>query len=346
MNYKIVNISEVDHWKSYLHKAGASDFYHSWHYHSTIKEGEPFLFIYEVEDLFIALPLIQRKINDSEFYDVTSAYGYLGPVTNLIAEKFDQDFLLAFKEAFLSFMRKEKIVCAFSRLHPLMVHQGSILENIGGLHPNGSTVNIDLHHPIEEQTKNYRKSFRNSINSLIERAPKIQPVVTDLELETFVSIYSENMNRIGATDYYHFDLQYFRDLIGNNEFFSMPLIMYIDEIAIAAGFFVYTNNIIQVHLLATRTEYLNLSPTKLLIHEVSKIGRDHGMRHLHLGGGVGGSDDSLFFWKSGFSNEYLPFLTWRYIDDQQVYDQLTAKIGPKEDLVGDFFPAYRAFEKM
>ncbi|RZK24372.1 MAG: GNAT family N-acetyltransferase [Flavobacterium sp.] len=345
MNYTIVNVEDANAWKGYVQRAHLSDFYHSWHYHSTIKDGDPFLFIYESGDIFIAIPLIKRKINDSEYYDLTSAYGYLGPITNLNVEKFDEDFLTAFKEAFLSFMRNEKIICAFSRLHPLMEHQVSILENIGGIYPNGSTVNIDLQRPIEEQIKNYRKTFRNSINSLIESSPNVKAVVTDLELELFVSIYTENMNRIGATDYYHFDLQYFRDLIGTNEFFAMPLIMYLNDIAIAAGFFVYTHDIIQVHLLATRTAYLHLSPTKLLVHEASKIGRDHGMKHLHLGGGLGGSDDSLFFWKSGFSNQYLPFMTWRYIDNQQVYDQLTANVCSKEGVVNDFFPAYRMPEK-
>lgn len=342
MNYIIITVEERDKWKSYIKRARFSDFYHSWHYHAKLENGEPFLFVYEKEEIFIAIPLIKRKIADSGYSDLTSAYGYIGPVTN--SQNLSDEFLSAFKAAFLSFLDQEKIVCVFSRLHPLM-DQVRILENIGGLYANGHTVYMDLDRTIEEQTRHYRKSVKNSINALICNAPVVSAVVTDAELSTFVSIYSENMKRIGADEYYQFDQQYFQDLIGTDEFFSMPLLMYIDDVAIAAGFFVYTRDIVQVHLLATRTDYLHLSPTKFLIHEASKIGREHRMKYLHLGGGVGGREDSLFFWKSGFSDQQLSFMTWRYIHDQSVYDQLTAKLPHGEASSKDFFPAYRALEK-
>ncbi len=344
MNYTIIKIEEGDKWRDYVQKAKYYDFYHSWYYHHNIKNGEAFLFVYEKEAAFIAIPLIKRAINGSDCFDLTSAYGYLGPITNLDVEELSREFLLAFRAAFLDFMAEEKIVCAFSRLHPLL-HQVALLDDIGGVYENGSTVYIDLESSIEQQTRHYRKSVKNSIHALAESSPSVKVVETAAELETFVSIYTENMKRIGAHDYYHFDLQYFKELIGAEEFLSLPLMLYLDGVAIAAGFFVYTNDIIQVHLLATKTEFLHLSPTKLLIHEASRIGRERGMRYLHLGGGVGGKNDSLFFWKSGFSDRLLSFRTWRYINNQAEYDRLKAKVVLHEPKDNDFFPAYRALEK-
>lgn len=343
MNYKVIKIEDGDKWRNYVQKAKYYDFYHSWHYHRNIKNGEALLFVYEKDSAFVALPLIKRSINKSECFDLTSAYGYLGPITNLSAELLGRDFLLSFREAFLDFMAAEKIVCAFSRLHPLLP-QVELLDDIGGVYENGSTVYIDLESSIEQQTRHYRKSVKNSIHALAEYSPVVKAVETAAELETFVSIYTENMNRIGANDYYHFNLQYFKDLIAAKEFLSAPLMLYLDGMAIAAGFFVYTNDIIQVHLLATKTEFLHLSPTKLLIHEASRIGRGRGMKYLHLGGGVGGKNDSLFFWKSGFSDRLLSFRTWRYINNQAEYDRLKALMVSDESKNSDFFPAYRASE--
>jgi len=122
------------------------------------------------------------------------------------------------------------------------------------------------------------------------------------------------------------------------------LLIYLDDEPIAGGVFTYTNNIIQVHLLATKAEFLHDSPTKTLIDEVSIIGRKMGMKYLHLGGGFGGKNDSLFYWKSGFSSTYLTFQTWRLINNmiaynQLVYDNAIPKNG--SDSKVDYFPLYR-----
>lgn len=345
MNYTIISIQEKKKWKDYIRRALYFDFYHSWHYHSAISDGEPLLFVYESAADFIAIPLIKRVIKGSDHFDLTSAYGYVGPVTNRLVEELEDGFLQDFSAAFKAYMSDEKIVSVFSRLHPLM-GQNRILKLIGGVCETGATVYIDLKRPIEQQTAGYRKSVRNSIHSLVaaDPLPTVREVKTENDLKTFASIYRENMLRIGASEYYQFDEEYFRDLMGTNEFFPMPLIMFKQDVAIAAGFFVFTNDIIQVHLLATRTDYLHLSPTKLLVHQASQIGREHKMRYLHLGGGVGGKNDSLYFWKTGFSDTSLDFHTWQFINDQKEYDQLVDASFAGSPTKSDFFPKYRATE--
>lgn len=342
MGYIVVTIQERDKWMSYVKKALIYDFYHSWQYHSKIKVGEAFLFVYEEGDNSVIIPFVKRAIVDSDFFDLTSAYGYVGPIANVPIPEMGKAFLVRFKQAFLRYLKQEKIVCVFSRLHPI-IEQSRLLENIGGLYENGATVYIDLFATAEDQKSHYRKSVKNSINALIAKNPEVREVKSDDDIKTFAMIYAENMRRLNANEYYNFDEEYFRDLIGAEEFCSKPLILCLNNEAIAAGFFVYTNDIIEVHLLATKTNYLHLSPTKLLIHEASVMGKSLGMKYLHLGGGVGGREDSLFFWKSGFSDKSFKFQTWRYISNRKAYDQLAQQANGK-NYQKDFFPSYRSLE--
>jgi hypothetical protein len=65
---------------------------------------------------------------------------------------------------------------------------------------------------------------------------------------------------------------------------------------------------------------------------------------LHLGGGRGGAEDSLFRFKAGFSDRRHAFATWRWVVRPEAYERLCAArraAGGPEPPAG-FFPAYRA----
>ena len=86
------------------------------------------------------------------------------------------------------------------------------------------------------------------------------------------------------------------------------------------------------------------NPIKLLFHQAAEWFKRRGNRWMHLGGGVGGGQDSLFHFKLGFSPQTFPFRTWRLVLDAAAYDELLTRAGraPGSGLVaGSFFPAYR-----
>src|SRR5215204_4411370 len=69
-----------------------------------------------------------------------------------------------------------------------------------------------------------------------------------------------------------------------------------------------------------------------------------GARVFHLGGGVGGREDSLFQYKAGFSDRRHEFTTWQWIVDEITYDRLCrerdGQAGSRE-VDSAYFPAYR-----
>ena len=71
---------------------------------------------------------------------------------------------------------------------------------------------------------------------------------------------------------------------------------------------------------------------------------EEGYKKLNLGGGLGANEkDSLFRFKSLFSDEYHPFFVWKLITNEKVYKDLCKKnsINYKSS---SFFPLYRLKE--
>jgi hypothetical protein len=77
---------------------------------------------------------------------------------------------------------------------------------------------------------------------------------------------------------------------------------------------------------------------KLILDEARLLGNQTTAKSLHLGGGVGGSDeDSLFRFKSGFSKDFKEFSVWKFIVNEEIYEDLS-----KDKVCTDFFPLYRS----
>lgn len=338
--YHLVSISEKEAWNKLVKESLIYDFYHTWYYHSLESSGDPLLFVYQAGNDFIAMPLIMRKIEDSQFFDCTSVYGYAGPISNMAFDEMGSEIIGNFKTAFSLFLKEEQNVSVFSRLHPV-INQQFLLEHLGGIYDNGKTVAIDLTPTIEVQRLKYRKAIRQKVNQLRRKGYVVKEAQTKEEISEFVRIYNDNMVKVKASSYYYFTEQYFLEMLFSPEFESKLLLIYDNDIIAAGAMVTFSNNIMQFHLAATNNDYLYEAPMKLLIDESSLIGRELGMHYLHLGGGVGGKEDSLFEFKSGFSNLYLSFKTWRYVANEPIYNALVKERCSNIDPSNNTFPLYR-----
>jgi lipid II:glycine glycyltransferase (peptidoglycan interpeptide bridge formation enzyme) len=155
------------------------------------------------------------------------------------------------------------------------------------------------------------------------------------------------MDRVHAKDSYYFGREYFAKLGELREHVHLCLVE-IEGTPAAACIFFECGGIVQAHLGGTKSEFLSKSPFHLALFFASEWGKARGNRYLHLGGGVGGSNDRLLHFKQGFSDRTFPFFTVRMITDEEKYRELTALsaqaagIPLEERLHSDYFPAYRA----
>ena len=244
-----------------------------------------------------------------------------------------------FQTALHDALTAQRIVAVFSRLHPLLP-QGALLAGLGECRPGGQTISIDLTLPPDAQRAQYRDTFRQRLGKL--RQAGIEGVVdADLRhLAEFTSIYQENMRRVNAHDSYFFDLEYFTHFAAAlGPRVRLVFVKSGDEI-LAAALFTLCGGIVQYHLAGARDAALPLSPTPLVIDTARLWAIGQGAHTLHLGGGVGAREDSLFLFKAGFSKCRHEFATWRWVVAPEIYAQLCERRGVA--VSADFFPAYRA----
>ncbi|WP_316814810.1 GNAT family N-acetyltransferase [Pedobacter nyackensis] len=338
---KVITLAQKNEWNFYVKNAFVYDFYHTWYYHALDQSGIAMLFVYEEGNDYIAFPFLKREIPETHFFDLSSVYGYVGPISNKENQNINCELISSFKEAFLDFLKREQIVSVFSRLHPFF-SQDRLINDFNGTHENGKTVALDLGLPIDDQRKKYSSDTYRAIKRSWKKGLYIKESKGIEDIEVFMEIYTENMQRIHSTDYYLFNRQYFVDLINSDEFDCRLLLVCFEEEVMCATLITFTHGVIQGHLIATKSAYLNESPAKFLVDEISLLGRKEGMKYLHLGGGVGFKEDTLFRWKSSFSDLHMDYKSLRYIVNQSVYDSLVDKLGIDRNTNVDFFPLYRS----
>ena len=283
------------------------------------------------------LPLVIRPIPGGGL-DAASPYGYPGPLT---WGDGDPDFVREALVAGIEHLRSEGIVSLFVRLHPLLDEMPPV--GVGRLVTHGETVSIDLSQSLEQIWGQTRNNHRRDIGKS-ERFGYVARADEAWEhFDTFVRLYRDTMERLSAEDRYLFDERYFRELrkaLGPSGW--LWVVTKGDTVA-AAVLFVETSGIVQYHLAGTDAEHASARPSKLLIRTVTGWAKERGDLRLHLGGGVGGADDSLMHFKTGFSDERHAFRTLRIVVDNASYARLVAARDPEldpADLDG-FFPLYR-----
>jgi len=335
--FNIIPSENSAQWNEIIRSMNNFDFYHLAEYHRMDESGTPLLLHESDETAAFALPVILRPIEGTKYNDITSIYGYAGPLSN--TNQPDGEAIEQFHKNMFRFFDENSVVSVFSRLHPLFSVQEKILEDIGNIVDTGTTVAIDLNLPETEQRRQYSHSLKNAINRLKRRNVIVKKAETEAEIEAFVDIYTENMNRVHASKIYFFDNAYFCRFLE-----TLPSILYLayyEGKIISGSLFTDCNGIIQPHLSATLNEYLRLSPLKYVWDQIRLYGVEKNRNTMHLGGGFGGNRDTLFEFKAQFSHQHFPFKTWRYVHNREVYDQLVEDKF-RNDLPGSaFFPLYR-----
>lgn len=332
-----------DKWDAVISQCKAYDFYHTRSYHRLETDrnyDNAVLFVSFLEHVFIAMPLVIRKINGTPYFDCTSVYGYAGPVSNVVVGDISETMMQNFQVELLAYFKKENIVAAFSRLHPLIETQ-VVFNNFGMIRDINKTIAININLSPEEQRKQYRKSNKSEINQLRKKKGyTVKKAETHEEIIAFVNIYNETMERVNADDYYFFEANYFRKILDNPNYKATLLLALKEDTVTAGAIFTITNKFMQYHLAGTASPYIYDTPMKLILDEARLLANTLQLDFLHLGGGVGGNDnDSLFKFKTGFSKLCFQFSTWQYIVQPETYNELVSKNGVVES---DYFPLYRA----
>ncbi|MCA0985132.1 GNAT family N-acetyltransferase [Halobacillus yeomjeoni] len=348
MTIHIYDTTEKESWHHYLERVPGKDVYFTPEYAELYEkngEGKAFLLVYEEGDSFIYYPFLKRALNQIPFlnnklerygdlYDLTTPYGYGGPITNADEGESRRQLFERFTPIFEQFCQKEGIVTEFLRFHPLLENHKDYTD-VESIHLR-DTIHIDLTLDWEDVWSHYDSPNRNRIRKAKKKGLKVihKPLSDHAD---FQRIYRGTMQKLQASSYYYFSEEYFQnkaDLL--SEHAEILEVVYQNEVAFS-GIFMSYGDFVHYDLVGSNPEFLKLCPNNFVIDYAAQWAKSNGRKYLHLGGGYAG-EDSLFKFKKRF-NKYgdRPFHIGKRIHNKEIYQELTAGLRGVES----YFPLYR-----
>lgn len=334
------------------------DVYHTAGFHQNAArsgEGRPFMVVVTEEGRGLIWPYILRPISqvagleDVDGMDVGSVYGYPGPVVWGCSP--GSPFLGRAWQAIRDLWHEQGVVSAFTRFNPLLgnatLADDLLLPQAPGSGPlvqGGATVSMDCSIDDEQAEAQYARVLRQEIAAGRKAGLETNWDEDWRELESFVDLYRETMERSGAAEHYFLrseDVHRLRSALDGR---IHLLVTRLGDAIGAIGMFTEYNGIVQAHLVGTSHELRSHSPLKVLLDDARRWAGKRGNTVLHLGGGRGGQSDSLFAFKARFSSRRHWFYTGQWILDESRYRDLVhahwGDQGPPPET--RYFPTYRA----
>ena len=347
----IYKISDSEKWNEIVKSFNNYDVYYLAEYTKAFQihgDGEPLLFYYEGSGIKAVNVVMKRDIAfDKKFeneipsnthFDITTPYGYGG---FLIEGELTKDSLKLLNEEYSSICKKEGIISEFVRLHPVLKNSEKLGE-IYDISELGKTITIELvsqnqiwSNLIAKNRNVIRKAKKSGVEVFWGRNPEL--------MEKFIELYNETMDKDNAKDYYYFKKIFYTSVLEDLKYNSMIFYALYEEKIISMSMMLFSNDQMHYHLSASDKHFQHLAPTNLLLFEAACWGVENGYKTLHLGGGLGSQEDSLYKFKKAFNKESeTNFSVGRKIFSKEKYNNLVninKKINSQEDK--KYFPEYR-----
>ncbi len=350
--FSIITLEEADKWDSIVKSFEKHDVYYLSGYTKAFKihgDGEPILFYYDDEKIRAMNVVMKRdiekdrnfrrKIEPKTYFDITTPYGYGGFIVEGAINETD---MIQLNDAFSKYCASNNIISEFVRFHPVL-QNAELSKGIYDVIDLGNTITMDLiskeqiWNDLSSKNRNViRKAIKSGVEIFWGRSPKL--------IDEFIPLYNATMNKDNATDYYYFDMDFYRSVLKDLKYNCLIFYAVFEERVISSSMILFGNDKMHYHLSATDREYQNLAATNLLLYEAACWGCENGYKSFHLGGGLGSKEDSLFKFKKTFNkNSETYFSIGKKIFNQEKYDELSS-IRKREGNLDDcatFFPIYR-----
>src|SRR5699024_852612 len=284
---------------------------------------------------------IPIKIANKTYYDLTTPYGYGGPIiTESVPDKEDQ-LINKFENEFSAYCLSNNIVSEFVRFHPV-INNADSFKDIYKPTFIRKTLGTNLKNYDDPFQEEFSRSSRKKVRQTLKKGITYEVIENPKDLDDFKKIYYSTMDRNKADEFYYFDEEYFNKSL---ELFPNNIIVVkanYEGKTVAQGFYFVYGKYIHIHLSGTLTDYIKLSPAYILRYAVTLWGKDRGYELIHHGGGrTNSTEDTLYRFKKRFAqNTEYNFKIGKKIWNHGIYKKLCGNNERK--LNTDFFPAYRA----
>ena len=317
MNYILSDDKRV--WKTFISSLDEKDFdiYHTYEFNNIYKKNSELLFfLYQQNKNYIFFPILKKKIENSDYFDFETPYGYGGPITNCSDDK---NFLNLSFQKFKQLALKEKIIAGIIRFNPYIAT--SCINNIEDIKKIYSCktviLNLIQNHDYERIFDNYSKDIKTRIKKNKNTyffSNKFDSV------KKFSEIYYKRMSDHNAEESYFFEKEYFENIALLNEDFWKIVEIHDNENIIGGAIILQNKKYCNIHLSSSLKEYFKFSPNIIIRDAIIKYCVENKIEILHFGGGrTNEFNDSLLNFKKKFSKELIDYNLGGFILNDKVY---------------------------
>lgn len=275
---------------------------------------EPFHWVYREGSSVYMLGIHRMEIPGTGYFDVQTPYQYGGPVVR----DADSGFLARAWQEYTTWCRDSKVVVELMRFHP-MLQNGTSYH--GCVSHNRAAVYIDLKQGDLMST--YEARVRTTIRKALHNNLSVEWHAGVEHAPLFMELYYAAMRERGATRFYYFPKAYFERLLAWDKA-KLAICKWQGQL-IGASIILIGPEISEYHLSCTNADGKRLGATSLILHEASRYSQELNCSAFYLGGGNDTLlNNSLLFFKAGYSSKRVDFSIGSWVHDEKCYLELQA----------------------
>ncbi|GAA4282100.1 NeuD/PglB/VioB family sugar acetyltransferase [Gaetbulibacter aestuarii] len=313
-----------------------------------------YLVLYKNNQPRVLMPVFLKKIegfegkNEEDYFDVSSPYGFSGPLINKNATNYDLKYFWKLVD---TWYLENNVVTEFIRFNLNDNHKfysGHLLPTLNNVCGHLHAFETIWTNFKQKVRNNYRKALKNNLSIEI-----FSEHISEEVISSFYHIYIKTMVRNNASQNYFYSKSYFENLIKNTQNKVAVALIYHENNPISTELLIINDDIIFSFLGGTISEYFSMRPNDFLKIEVIKWAIENDLKYYALGGGRKNGDSLYQYKKSFFPNDDdVMFYTGRKIINKKVYSQLmkthindSKTIDQNYKDPDEYFPLYNKIEK-
>lgn len=313
-------------WRSALDSFARVDVCQTPEYHAAyslrIAGSSPVMWRYQNgEDIFcypfLLTPVLVEK-EDTGYKDISSIYGYSGPLSTTA----NKDFLALAWQAFDEWAAENKVIAEFIRF-------SLYADNRGFAHPG---TQIELNRPsaisrLPGTDDALLEALGKKTRNMIRKAEKIGLAAREMEpqkgLAAFRSLYDRTMDRNEAPGFFLYDDEYYNRLLSLPQGEVRLFGAFEGEKMVAAAMALVYKRGALYHLGASLQDYNSLGAGNLCMFEMSRRLMAGGVEFLTVGGGrTTAEDDPLYRFKKSNATGVGAYYIGKRIVDPEGYKKV------------------------
>ena len=339
MKGKLIEATDSEEWRRNLSVFPRIDVCQLPEYHiaysTRTERSKPFLWRFDLDGESFGYPFLLTPVGwmlpnniwrDTPYTDISSIYGYSGPLATTVENRFLETAWTEFDR----WAMENQVIAEFIRFSPhaqtkSFAHTETRIES-----------NRDIAVSYLPETEDaLMQALDSKTRNMIRKALKSGLLARELDarewIPAFRILYDETMARNASPDFFSYDEDYYNHLLalpaGELRLFGV----FQENDLISAAFAIVHEQGALYHLGASRVEFSSLGANNLNLFFMSKNLMDAGVKFLNLGGGrTTGIDDPLFRFKKSNGTAVEKFHIGKRILDAIGYRKVA------EDWAADF----------